>query len=40
MSGTLFTFARVRGTGPVMLVFLRTLVGFLAGRLVKAAERQ
>jgi hypothetical protein len=29
-----------RGTGPVMLVFLRSVVGFLAARLVKAAERQ
>jgi hypothetical protein len=30
----------LRGTGPVMLIFLRTVVRFLAGRLVKAAERQ
>jgi hypothetical protein len=29
---------RLRGTGPVMLVFLRGVVSFLAGRLVKAAE--
>jgi polyketide cyclase/dehydrase/lipid transport protein len=28
------------GTGPVMLIFLRTVVRFLAGRLVQAAERQ
>jgi hypothetical protein len=28
------------GTGPVMLIFLRSVVGFLAWRLVKAAERQ
>jgi hypothetical protein len=27
------------GTGPVMLIFLRGVVRFLAGRLVKAAER-
>lgn len=30
----------LRGTGPVMLIFLRSVVGFLAWRLVKAAERQ
>jgi hypothetical protein len=30
----------IRGTGPVMLVLLRRVVGFLAARLVKAAERQ
>jgi hypothetical protein len=30
----------VRGTGPVMLILLRSVVGFLAARLVKAAERQ
>jgi hypothetical protein len=29
---------RLRGTGLVMLVFLRGVVSFLAGRLVKAAE--
>ncbi|WAJ42802.1 SRPBCC family protein [Mycobacterium sp. Aquia_216] len=29
-----------RGSGPIMLIFLRTVVGFLAGRLVRAAERQ
>jgi hypothetical protein len=28
------------GTGPVMLIFLRGVVGFLSRRLVKAAERQ
>jgi len=27
------------GTGPVMLIFLRSVVSFLARRLVKAAER-
>jgi hypothetical protein len=31
---------RLPGTGPVMLILLRSIVGFLAGRLVKAAERQ
>ncbi len=30
---------RPRGTGPVMVVFLRSVVRFLAGRLVQAAER-
>jgi polyketide cyclase/dehydrase/lipid transport protein len=30
----------VRGTGPVMLVFLRSVVRFLAWRLVRAAERE
>lgn len=30
----------VWGTGPLMLVLLRSVVGFLARRLVKAAERQ
>jgi Polyketide cyclase / dehydrase and lipid transport len=29
----------LRGTGPVMLIFLRSVVRFLAGQLVKAAER-
>lgn len=29
----------LRGTGPVMLIFLRGVVRFLARRLVKAAER-
>jgi hypothetical protein len=29
----------LRGTGPLMLVVLRGVVGFLAGRLVAAAER-
>ena len=28
----------LRGTGPLMLVFLRSVVWFLSGRLVKAAE--
>lgn len=31
---------RSPGTGPVMLILLRSIVGFLAGRLVKAAERR
>jgi Polyketide cyclase / dehydrase and lipid transport len=31
---------RLRGTGPIMQIFLRGVVGFLAGRLVKAAERR
>ena len=30
----------LRGTGPVVRIVLRAVVGFLAGRLVKAAERQ
>jgi Polyketide cyclase / dehydrase and lipid transport len=30
----------LRGTGPIMQIFLRGVVGFLAGRLVKAAERR
>jgi Polyketide cyclase / dehydrase and lipid transport len=30
----------VRGTGPVMLVFLRSVVRFLAWRLLTAAERE
>lgn len=29
----------LRGTGPLMFIFLRGVVRFLAGRLVKAAER-
>ena len=28
----------VRGTGPIMLIFLHSVVYFLARRLVKAAE--
>ena len=31
---------RLRGTGAVTRILLRGVVGFLAGRLVKAAERQ
>jgi hypothetical protein len=31
---------RLPGTGPIMLILLRSIVGFLAGRLVKAAESQ
>jgi hypothetical protein len=31
---------RLRGSGPIMLIFLRTVVGFLARRLMRAAERQ
>jgi hypothetical protein len=31
---------RLRGTGPVMLVFLRGAVQLILGRLVKAAERE
>jgi hypothetical protein len=30
----------LRGTGPIMQILLRGVVGFLAGRLVRAAERQ
>ncbi len=30
----------LRGIRPIMLIFLRTVVGFLVGRFVRAAERQ
>ncbi len=30
----------LRGTGPVMVVFLRGAVQLILGRLVKAAERE
>jgi hypothetical protein len=30
----------VRGTGPIMLIFLRSVIGLVSLRLIKAAERE